>query len=115
MQFWPKDQLLDKYTALKLYTSGSAWFSGEEKLKGTIAKGMYADLVILSADYFKLQADEVRKISAKLTIVNGKIVYAKDEYKSLDPAIAPVIPEWSPVKYYGGYQRQVLIIKTKKS
>lgn len=105
MQFWPDDQLLDKHTALKLYTSGSAWCSGEEKLKGTIAKGMYADLVVLSADYFKLQADDVRKISAKLTIVNGKIVYAKDEYKSLDPGIAPVIPEWSPVKYYGGYQR----------
>ncbi|MBT2560644.1 amidohydrolase [Pedobacter sp. ISL-68] len=104
MQFWPEDQILDKYTALKLYTSGSAWFSGEEKLKGTIAKGMYADLVLLSDDYFKLQPDEVRKISAKITIVNGKIVYAKDEYKSLDPGIAPVIPEWSPVKYYGGYQ-----------
>jgi len=104
MQFWPENQVLNKYTALKLYTSGSAWFSGEEKVKGTLAKGMYADMVILSADYFNLKADDVRKITAKLTVVNGKIVYAADEYKSLDPGIAPVIPEWSPVKYYGGYQ-----------
>ncbi len=105
MQFWPKDQVLSKYTALQLYTTGSAWFSGEEKSKGKITKGMYADLVILSGDYFKLQPDEVRKITAKLTIVNGKVVYATGEYKSLDPGIAVVIPSWSPVKYYGGYQK----------
>lgn len=105
MQFWPKDQVLDKYTALKLYTSGSAWFSGEEKLKGRIEKGMYADLAILSGDYFGLPNDEVRTLTSKLTIVNGKIVYATDEYSSLDPGIEPIIPTWSPVKYYGGYQK----------
>ncbi|TCC89223.1 amidohydrolase [Pedobacter frigiditerrae] len=105
MQFWPKDQVLDKYTALKLYTAGSAWFSGEEKLKGKIKKGMYADMVILSGDYFQLPNDEIRKLAAKVTIVNGKVVYATAEYKSLDPGIAAVIPSWSPVKYHGGYQR----------
>jgi len=106
MQFWPKDQILDKYTALKLYTSGSAWFSGEEKLKGRIEKGMYADLAILSGDYFELPNDEIRTLSSKLTIVNGKIVYATGEYSSLDPGIESIIPTWSPVKYYGGYQKK---------
>ena len=28
--------VLDKFTALQLYTSGSAWFSGEEKEKGKL-------------------------------------------------------------------------------
>ncbi len=106
MQFWPKDQILDKYTALKLYTSGSAWFSGEEKLKGRIEKGMYADLAILSGDYFELPNDEIRTLTSKLTIVNGKIVYATGEYSSLDPGIESIIPTWSPVKYYGGYQKK---------
>lgn len=105
MQFWPKDQTLDKFTALQLYTSGSAWFSGEEKDKGKLVKGMYADLAILSDDYFSLKADDVRKIESVLTVVNGKIVYASAEYKALNPEIPAVIPDWSPVKHFGGYQR----------
>ncbi|RYJ38329.1 Amidohydrolase 3 [Flavobacterium anhuiense] len=106
MQFWPKDQVLDKFTALQLYTSGSAWFSGEEKDKGKLVKGMYADMAILSDDYFSAKADDVRKIESVLTIVNGKIVYASAEYKALNPEIPAVIPNWSPVKYFGGYQKQ---------
>ncbi|RED26904.1 hypothetical protein BD847_0831 [Flavobacterium cutihirudinis] len=105
MQFWPKDQILDKFTALQLYTSGSAWFSGEEKDKGKLVKGMYADLAILSDDYFSLKPDDIRKIESVLTVVNGKIVYASAEYKALSPEIPAVIPDWSPVKYFGGYQK----------
>ncbi|UTN06352.1 amidohydrolase [Flavobacterium bizetiae] len=105
MQFWPKEQILDKFTALQLYTSGSAWFSGEEKDKGKLVKGMYADLAILSDDYFSLKADDVRKIESVLTVVNGRIVYASAEYKALNPEIPAVIPDWSPVKHFGGYQR----------
>jgi len=105
MQFWPKDQVLDKFTALQLYTSGSAWFSGEEKEKGKLVKGMYADLAIISDDYFAVKPDDIRKIESVLTVVNGKIVYASAEYKDLNPEIPAVIPDWSPVKYFGGYQR----------
>lgn len=105
IQFWPKDQILDKFTALQLYTSGSAWFSGEEKDKGKLVKGMYADLAILSDDYFSVKPDDIRKIESVLTVVNGKVVYASAEYKDLNPEIPAVIPDWSPVKYFGGYQR----------
>ncbi|MGN7811994.1 amidohydrolase [Flavobacterium sp. 22076] len=105
IQFWPKDQVLDKFTALQLYTSGSAWFSGEEKDKGKLVKGMYADLAIISDDYFSVKPDDIRKIESVLTVVNGKIVYASAEYKDLNPEIPAVIPDWSPVKYFGGYQR----------
>lgn len=105
MQFWPKDQILDKFTALQLYTNGSAWFSGEEKLKGKLTKGMYADMAIISDDYFSAKPDDVRNIESVLTIVNGKIVYASAEYKALNPEIPAVIPDWSPVKYFGGYQK----------
>ncbi|CAN5633292.1 amidohydrolase [soil metagenome] len=105
LQFWPKEQTLDKFTALQLYTSGSAWCSGEENDKGKLAKGMYADMAILSGDYFSLQPDDVRQITSLLTIVNGKIVYGAGEYQSYNPSMPPVIPDWSPVKYYGGYQK----------
>jgi predicted amidohydrolase YtcJ len=105
MQFWPKDQVLDKFTALKLYTSGSAWFSGEQKLKGKLVKGMYADMVIISDDYFTASTEKVKIIKALVTVVNGKIVYASGKYSAQNPSIPEVIPAWSPVKYFGGYQR----------
>ena len=104
-QFWPTKDVLTRHEALTLYTNGSAWFSGEEKDKGKIAKGMYADMAVLSSDYFTISTDAVKGIESLLTIVNGKIVYASGDYKKYDAAIPEVIPSWSPVKYYGGYQK----------
>ncbi|SDH40923.1 hypothetical protein SAMN04487996_13613 [Dyadobacter soli] len=106
LQFWPKDQVLDRFTALHIYTTGSAWFTGEEQLKGKIVKGMYADMTVLTGDYFSAKPDDVRNIESLLTIVNGKVVYAAGEYKALDAAVPEVIPAWSPVKHYGGYQKE---------
>jgi len=103
-QFWPKQDVLTRFEALQLYTSGSAWVSGEEKLKGKLVKGQYADLVILDKDYFSIPVDEIRGIRSMLTIVNGKPVYGDGDYSSLNKETPEVIPAWSPVKYYGGYQ-----------
>ncbi len=104
--FWPQQDVLTRFEALQSYTTGSAWVSGEEKLKGKIAKGQYADLVILNKDYFSIPVDEIRTIHAECTIVNGKPVYGTDEYSNLNAAPPAVIPDWSPVKYYGGYQNK---------
>ncbi|MDB5200866.1 MAG: Amidohydrolase 3 [Ferruginibacter sp.] len=105
-QFWPVKDILSRFEALQLYTAGSAWFSGEEKLKGKIEKGQYADMVILNKDYFTIPVDDVRDIHSLLTIVNGKVVYAEGNYRTLAPEIPAVIPSWSPVKFYGGYQNK---------
>ena len=74
-------------------------------MKGKIKKDFIADLIILDKDYFSVSDEEIKSITAKLTIVDGKVVYANDEYKSFAPSRIPVIPAWSPVKYYGGYQQ----------
>ena len=105
-QFWPRKDVLSRFEALQLYTTGSAWFSGEEKLKGKITTGKYADMVVLSDDYFTVPDDAIKNIHALITIVNGKVVYAEGDYKDLCPSIPEVIPSWSPVKYFGGYQAQ---------
>jgi hypothetical protein len=104
-QFWPKEDVPTRFEALQLYTSGSAWVSGEEKVKGKIEKGQYADLVILNEDYFSIPANEIRNIHSLLTILNGKPVYGEGDYSHLNSDVPPVIPAWSPVKYYGGYQK----------
>lgn len=88
---------LDRLQALRQYTVGSAWFSGDEALKGTLAPGMFADVAVLSADYFSVPEDQIQKIESLLTVMNGKVVHAKGAYRSLAPAPLPVDPAWSPV------------------
>jgi hypothetical protein len=87
-------------------TRGSAWMSGEENVKGTIAPGQYADLVILPQDYFTMPAAGIRNLEAAATIVNGKVVYGSGPFERYAPPAPPVLPEWSPVKAYGGYQNK---------
>jgi len=106
LQIWQQKDVLSRYEALKLMTQGSAWMSGEEKLKGTIAKGQYADLVILPQDYFSMPVEQIRNLESALTIVNGKVVYAGSDFGQYAQPLPPVQPEWSPVKYYGGYQNK---------
>jgi hypothetical protein len=70
-------QTLGRNEALKLYTAANGWFLGEEALLGTIEPGKYADLVVLSSDYFDAKAtpdDAIKKVHSLLTVVDGKIV-----------------------------------------
>jgi predicted amidohydrolase YtcJ len=106
LQLWQPKDILSRYEALKLMTQGSAWMSGEEKLKGTIAKGQYADLVVLPKDYFSIPSIEIRDLESALTIVNGKVVYASKDFNQYAPMLPEVAPDWSPVKTYGGYQNR---------
>jgi len=106
LKLWQPQDVLSRYQALKLMTQGSAWMSGEEKLKGTLAKGQYADVVILPQDYFSMDVEQIKNLESALTIVNGKVVYAGEQFKQLAPPAPEVKPDWSPVKYYGGYQNK---------
>lgn len=104
LQLAATDNKLTREEALYLYTKGSAWMSKEEDVKGTLENGMYADFAILSEDYFSVPEEQIKNIEAVLTVVDGKVVYGAKEYSDLNPAIPEIIPEWSPVKVFGGYQ-----------
>ncbi|GAB57985.1 amidohydrolase [Rheinheimera nanhaiensis] len=96
---------LPRDTALELWTAGSAWFSGETDKKGRIKAGQLADLVVLSADFFTVPEEEIKGIESVLTVVDGKVVYAADDFSTHGPTPIPVIPEWSPVTMYPGHAR----------
>ncbi|MDB5339773.1 MAG: amidohydrolase, partial [Planctomycetaceae bacterium] len=103
LALYPEDNCLDRATALRLYTQGSAWMSGEEQAKGAIAAGQFADFVVLSADYFSVPEAEIKGIESILTVVGGQVVYGSGPFTSHSPAPLPVTPDWSPASYYGGY------------
>ena len=98
-------QLLDRETALVLWSKGSAWFSGEQALKGALVEGEFADLAVLSDDYFQVEAEDIQWIESVLTVVGGRVVYAGAEFKHDDPELPPASPDWSPVKRFGGAWR----------
>lgn len=102
---YPPENRLTRLEALRLYTRGSAWFSGEDNVKGILKAGMVADLAVLDADYFSVAETEIRHIESVLTVVDGKITYAAGPYRELGPAPIPAVPAWSPVNHFGGYQR----------
>lgn len=106
LPLYPENNRLDRMEALRLYTSGSSWFSGEEGKKGMIVPGMFADLTVLSADYFSVPEEDIKGIESVLTVVGGNVVYSAGEFKSLAPAEIPVGPDWSPVTRFGGYARK---------
>lgn len=95
---------IERLDALSLFTIGSAKFSREENNKGSLSIGMYADMAVLSQDYFTIPEESIKNITSLLTILGGKVVYAAGEFSKLDQAKdLPVSPDWAPVRYYGGY------------
>jgi predicted amidohydrolase YtcJ len=97
--------ILDRETALKLYTQGSAKLVRLDKDRGMIKEGYLADFAILSDDYFMVADDKILDITSNLTVVNGKIVYADDIFKFVIEPQPRAIPDWSPINYYGGYHK----------
>ena len=103
LQLEAAENHLTREEALKLYTVGSAWFSGDEENKGRIARGQLADFAILSSNYFDVPEEQIRNIESLLTVVNGEIVYAARSYAASAPSLPGVQPPWSPVASFGGY------------
>ena len=63
--------------AIDAYTSGAAYASFDEKRKGTLAPGMLADIVVLSADIFATPAERLLDVLVEMTIFDGEVVYSR--------------------------------------
>ncbi len=107
LRLYPKERRLEREQALRLWTKGSAWFSGEDGVKGAIASGEYADLAALSADYFSVPDAAIKDITSNLTMVGGKVVHADGDFGGLAPPLPPASPDWSPVRTFGGHYSSV--------
>ncbi|WP_454726023.1 MULTISPECIES: amidohydrolase [Cupriavidus] len=104
LSMYPQASLLDRETALRLWTEANTWFSSEEGKKGEIKAGQLADLVVLSADYFSVPGDEIQDITSVLTLLGGKPVYGDGDFGKLAPPLPPAMPDWSPARHGSRYQ-----------
>ncbi|WP_277713742.1 amidohydrolase [Bacillus atrophaeus] len=101
LSIYDEKNKLDRNVALGLYSKGSAWFSDDEDKKGTLAVGQFADIAVLSADYFTVPEEEIKDLESLLTIMGGQVVYGNDEFKNLSPELPPASPDWAPTGVYG--------------
>src|SRR5467141_1089638 len=104
LRITPQRNCLDRETALRMWTENVTWFSNEEGKKGRIEVGQFADLVVPDRDYFACSEDEIADIAAEMTIVGGKVVYGAGDFAAFDETAPPAaMPDWSPVRRFGGY------------
>jgi hypothetical protein len=104
LQLYPRRNCLDRETALRMWTEYVTWFSNEEGKKGRIEVGQFADLIVPDRDYFACAEDEIADATSELTMVGGKVVYGAGDFATLDTSPPPpAMPDWSPVRTFGGF------------
>ncbi len=76
---WLPGEKVSLEEAIRAYTLGSAFAEFEERRKGTLSPGKFADLIVLSQDITNVSPSELLRTDVLLTMVGGKIVYQKEQ------------------------------------
>ena len=74
---WQPQERLTVEEAVRLFTIDSAYASFDEKEKGSLEIGKYADMVVLDKNIYEINSDEIIDTKVEITILNGNIVYEK--------------------------------------
>jgi predicted amidohydrolase YtcJ len=72
---WHPEQKLTLDEAIRAFTVGSAYAEFAENVKGTIAPGKLADLVMLDRDLYAVPPTEIDQARVLLTVMDGRIVH----------------------------------------
>ena len=74
---WYPAECLTPAEALRAYTRGAAYATGDEGRLGRIAPGYLGDLVVLSQDILAVPPAELLSTKVDYTIFNGQVVYER--------------------------------------
>ncbi|MEO8661262.1 MAG: amidohydrolase, partial [Bryobacteraceae bacterium] len=72
---WRPEDRLSRAEALASWTTGGAYAAFEEKIKGSLTPGKFADFVVLSGDIMTQPALDILKTKVTMTVLNGEVVY----------------------------------------
>jgi hypothetical protein len=104
LRLTPQRNCLDRETALRMWTENVTWFSDEEGKKGRIEVGQLADLIVPDRDYFSCSEADIAFLTSDLTVVGGRVVWGAGDFAKFDETdVPPAMPDWSPVRTFGGY------------
>jgi predicted amidohydrolase YtcJ len=85
-------EAVDRNTALKMFTSWSAWSIFREDKLGSLEPGKFADYMVLNKDYFAVPVDEIKTIYPLMTVLQGKILMLREEFAK-DLGRSPIGPQ----------------------
>lgn len=74
---WLPEQRVSLETALRAYTTGAAYASFEEDIKGSLEPGRLADFVVLSQDLFRIEPARIHETRVETTVFNGRVIYQR--------------------------------------
>ncbi|SDB94334.1 hypothetical protein SAMN05421734_10353 [Pelagirhabdus alkalitolerans] len=74
---YTKDERINVFQAISLYTNGSAYAIGKEKERGYILPGYTADFTVLNNNPFDVEPSEIEQIPVNQTIINERIVFSR--------------------------------------
>ena len=77
-RLWGPDERINRKEALNMYTNWAAYYTGDEKILGSLEPGKLADLVVLDGDYMQVPEEEISELRVLMTLVNGKIVFERE-------------------------------------
>jgi predicted amidohydrolase YtcJ len=72
LDHWREDQRLTLEQALHAVCVAPAWLSHDERVRGTLVPGRYADLVVLDRDPFVCEPEELREVQVAATMLGGR-------------------------------------------
>jgi predicted amidohydrolase YtcJ len=72
-----KEQAIVATEALYLYTMGGAVASGDERNRGSVEPGKWADLTVLSGNPLSVPAEALPDIEVDLTLVGGHVAFER--------------------------------------
>ena len=68
---WHPEQAVTVQEALEASTVNPAWLARDERRRGKLLPGFYADLVVLDRDPIACEAEELREVSVVATMLGG--------------------------------------------
>lgn len=74
---WIPEQKISVEEALRAYTINNAFAMFAENEVGRIAKGMLADIVVLSDDIFTIAPEKIESVKVDMTILDGDVIYER--------------------------------------
>ena len=73
--FYPEQNMM-REEALRARTLDAAYAAFEEDVKGSLEVGKYADVTVLSKDFYEMSAEEIPDLKVLYTVVGGKVRYS---------------------------------------
>ena len=74
---WFPEQKITLDEAVHAFTFGSAYAEFADNVKGTIAVGKLADVVILDRDIYRIPPAEIEHARVAVTLMDGRVVYER--------------------------------------